>query len=138
MAKKGYCWGYAPDRRTKPKVPDALKKEVQTKADDLVAKVLKPLYIQPPPEGSEWNYPIDIWTKWNRSFFYFSSTWACPGPDAIAPPIENPFARMEYADNRRFNLAYFRHTDQWQTILTDLTLDECLKLIGDGGPFTLV
>ena len=56
--KKGYCWGYAPDRRTKPKVPDDLKKEVQTKADDLVEKVLRPKYIKPPPEKSEWNYPI--------------------------------------------------------------------------------
>lgn len=138
MAKKqGYCWGYAPDRRIKHKVPDDLKKEVQTKANELVAKVLKPKYIKPPPDGSEWNYPIDIWTKWNRSFFYFTSTWACPGPNAIAPTFENPFARMEYVGNRRFNLAYFRHTDQWQTILTELTLDECLKLIGEDGPFTL-
>ena len=65
-------------------------------------------------------------------------------PGQALAPIELPrrsrirFARMEYVGDRSFNLAYFRHTDQWQTILTDLTLDECLKLIGDGGPFTLV
>ena len=45
---------------------------------------------------------------------------------------------MEYVGNRKFNLAYFRHTEEWRTILADLTVDECLKLIGDGGPFTLV
>lgn len=139
MAKKtGYVWGFAPDRRIKPKVPDDLKNEVQKKADVLVETILRKKYIKPPPKKSEWNYPIDIWTKWNRSFFYFTSTWACPGPNAIAPTFENPFARMEYVGDKKFNLAYFRHTDQWQTILTDLTLDECLKLIGDGGPFTLV
>ena len=117
----------------KPKVPDDLKKEVQTKADDLVEKVLTPKYIKPPPNKPQWNYPIELWTKWHRSFFYFSSTWASPGPNRIAPTFENRFARMEYVGNRRFNLAYFRHTDEWQTILTELTLDECLKLIGDGG-----
>ena len=136
--KKGYSWGYAPDRRIKPQVPDNLKKEVQTKADNLVEKVLKPLYLKPPPEDSEWNYPIELWTKWYRSFFYFTSTWACPGPNAIAPTFENPFARLEYVDNCRFNLAYFRHTDEWWTLYEGLTLDECLKLIGEGGPFTLV
>jgi hypothetical protein len=139
MAKKsGYVWGYAPDRQIKPKVPDDLKKEVQTKADDLVEKVLRPKYIKPPPKKSEWNYPIELWTKWHRSFFYFGSTWANPGPNRIAPTFEVRFARLEYVGDKKFDLAYFRHTEEWQTILTDLTLGQCLKLIGDGGPFTLI
>jgi len=140
MAKKkpGRQWTWTPSKTDKPKVPDDLKKEVQTKADDLVANVLKPLYIQPPPEGSEWNYPIDIWTKWNRSFFYFTSTWANPGPNRIAATFESPFARMEYIEDGRFNLAYFRHTGKWVEIFTDLSMNECLKLIAEDGPFTLV
>ena len=139
MARKmGYSWGYAAGRQQKPTVPDNLKKEVQTKGNDLVEKVLKSRYITPPPVESDFNYPIDIWTKWHGSFFYFGSTWASPGPNRIAPTFEVRFARMEYVGNRKFNLAYFRHTEEWQTILADLTVDDCLKLIGDGGPFTLV
>ena len=139
MARKmGYTWGYAAGRQHKPTVPDNLKKEVQTKGNDLVEKVLKSRYITPPPVKSDFNYPIDIWTKWHGSFFYFGSTWASPGPNRIAPTFEVRFARMEYVGDQRFNLAYFRHTEEWQTILADLTVDECLKLIGDGGPFTLV
>ena len=139
MARKmGYIWGYAAGRQQKPTVPDNLKKEVQTKGNDLVANVLKARYITPPPVESDFNYPIDIWTKWHGCFFYFGSTWASPGPNRIAPTFEVRFARMEYVGDQRFNLAYFRHTDEWQTILADLTVDECLKLIGDGGPFTLV
>jgi len=139
MARKtGYVWGYAPDRQRKPTIPDALKRETQTKGNDLVEKVLKPRYITTPPTESDLNYPIDVWTKWHGSFFYFGSTWASPGPNRIAPTFEVRFARLEYVGDRRFSLAYFRHTEKWHTILCDLTLDECVKLIGDGGPFTLV
>jgi hypothetical protein len=140
MAKKKPGWQrtWAPSKMFKPKVPDDLKKEVQTKADDLVAKVLTPKYIKPPPKKPRWNYPIELWTKWHRSFFYFGSTWASPGPNQIAPTFENRFARMEYVGDRHFNLAYFRHTDEWWTIHKGLTLDECLELVGKDGPFTLV
>jgi hypothetical protein len=138
MVKKGYVWGYAPDRRVKPKVPDDLKTEVQKKADALVEKVLRPKYIKPPPKKPKWNYPIELWTKWHRSFFYFGSTWASPGPNRIAPTFEHRFARIEYVGDNKFNLAYFRHTGEWWAIHHGLTLGQCLKLIGEDGPFTLV
>jgi hypothetical protein len=139
MAKrKGYVWGYALDRHRKPTVPADLKKEVQAKADKLVEKVLRPRYIKPPPRKPKFNYPIELWTKWHGSFFYFGSTWASPFPNQISSTFEVRFARLEYIDNRRFDLAYFRHTEEWQTILADLTLNECLKSIEGGGPFTLV
>ena len=140
MAEKqpGRQWTWAPSKTHKPKVPDDLKKEVQAKANDLVEKLLKPRYIKPPPKKPDFNYPIDIWTKWHGNFFYFGSTWASPGPNRIAPTFEVRFARLEHVGNRRFNLAYFRHTEEWQTVFAELTLDDCLKIIGDGGPFTLV
>jgi hypothetical protein len=139
MAKKtGYVWGRTPTRQTKPTVPDSLKKEVQTKANDLVETVLKSKYIQPPPKKPEFNFPIELWTKWYRGFFYFGSTWASPFPNQGDSTFEVRFARLEYVGESRFNLAYFRHTEEWWTIFNGLTLDECLKSIEDGGPFTLV
>jgi hypothetical protein len=136
MARQtGYVWGYTSDRRVKPKVPDGLKKEVQTKADELVEKVLTPKYIKPPPKKPRWNYPIELWTKWNRSFFYFGSTWASPGPNRIAPTFESCYARMEYVGDQHFNLAYFRHTGKWWTVYEGLTLGECLNSIEEGGRF---
>ena len=139
MAKKnpGRHWTWAPSKMLKPKVPDDLKKEVQTKADDLVAKELTPKDIKPPPKRPRWNYPIELWTKWHRSFFYFGSTWASPGPNRIASTFEVRFARLEYVGDRRFSLAYFRHTDEWLTIYNGLTLGRCLKLVKDGWPFSL-
>ena len=44
--------------------------------------MLKPKFIKPPPKDPKWNYIIDIFTKWHSSFFYFCSTYACPGPNA--------------------------------------------------------
>ena len=69
MAKKKpkAMWTWARDRRIKLKVPDDLKKEVQTKANELVEKVLTPAYIKPPPKKAEWNYPTEIWTKWHST-----------------------------------------------------------------------
>lgn len=69
--------------------------------------------------------------------FYFTSTWASPGPNRIAPTFEAPFARLEYTAEGYFSLAYFRHTEQWAEIYTGLTMDECLKLIAEDGPFIL-
>lgn len=47
MAKKRarHQGAWAPSTMHKPAVPDDLKKEVQTKADALVEKVLRPKYI---------------------------------------------------------------------------------------------
>jgi len=39
------------------------------------------------------------------------------------------FARLEYAGEEKFNMAYMRHTGQWWEIFQDLTLDECIDEI---------
>jgi len=89
-------WTLAPNKRLKLRVPDAIKVELKTKAKELINKVLTLKYIKPPPKKPVFNYPIDLWTKWHRSFFYFTSTWVSPEPHRIAPTFECPFARMEY------------------------------------------
>ena len=138
MAKKSpkRMWMRAADRRVKPSVPDELKAEVAARADELVRDVLKPNHLKPPPKKPRWNHLIDIWTKWHRSFFYFGGTYASPGPNALSPTFELRFARLEYAGDRRFNLAYMRHTGQWWQIHEGLTLGECLKTVGEGGLFS--
>ena len=136
--KPGRQWTWVPSKTQKPRVPPKIKLELEAKATKLIEEVLTPKYIKPPPDDLQSNYPIDIWTKWNRNFFYFTSTWASLGPNRIAPTFESPFARMEYIEDGRFNLAYFRHTGKWFEIFTNLSMNECLKLIADDGPFTLV
>jgi hypothetical protein len=104
---------------------------VETKANALVESVLKPQYVEPPPENPQFNYIVDITTKWYRSYFYFCSRYACPGPYALSPFFESKFARMEYIGDGLFNLAYMRYTGQWFEIFTELSLDACLASIRD-------
>ncbi len=130
MAKrKPKRWMYSPKSLPKPKVPDAVKQEVAARCDALVESVLKPEHIKPPPENPQFNYIVDLYNKWYRSFFYFCAKYASPGPYAIAPFFELKYTRLEYVGGDRFNLAYMRHTNQWQEVYQELSLDECLETI---------
>lgn len=131
MAKSRKRWVWVPPKPPKAAVPDSLKTELSIKAQELVEKHLKPTYIKPAPKNTQFNYVVDISTKWYRNYFYFCSTYACPGPNALSPTFEYRFARMEYAGMRKFHLAYMRHTGQWWQLYAGLTLDECLTAIRD-------
>jgi hypothetical protein len=76
-----------------------------------------------------------IHTKWHRSFFYFVGDWASPGPNALSPTFESPFARLEYTHLGRFNLAYMRHTGKWWQVYEGLTLNKAIEAVRDEGIF---
>lgn len=131
MSKSQYQWVYSPRKPAPPKVPEALKHRVETEANELIESVLKPRYIQPPPENLQFNYLVDLYSKWRGCYFYFCSKYASPGPYAISPFFDDKFARLEYIGRDRFNLAYMRYTGQWIEIFGDQTLDECLAAVRD-------
>ncbi len=125
---KNYTW--APTKkRSIPKISDAIKNEVKQKADTLIDRVLKTKYIKQPPKDHDFNYLVDILSKWHRDNFYFCAKYNCPSPHAMSPSFNSNFARLEYEDRDRFNLAYMRHTGQWFEIGFDLSLEECLDMI---------
>lgn len=132
-------WVYDPARafrQSKKPVPPHLQHEVERRAQELIDLTLKPRYIQPPPHKAEFNYLVDLYAKWRGPFFYFYSRYCSPGPRALSPFFESRFARLRYAGNDRFNLAYFRHTGQWWEVAQLLPLEECLAEIRAGGLFT--
>jgi hypothetical protein len=122
-------WVYSPPKPTKATVPDDIKAKMETKARELIDTVLKPKHIKPPPKDARFNYLIGLASKWHGPYFYFTSTCACPGPNALSPTFEAKFARLEYVSRHRFNLSYMRHTGKWVELFAGLTLDECLKSI---------
>jgi hypothetical protein len=129
-------WVYSPP---KPKVPHAVKVELEAKATELVNTVLKPEHIKPPPKNTRWNYIVDLYTKWHRNYFYFCAKYACPGPNALSPFFDTGFARLEYSGGvgrqSRFNLSYMRPTGRWWEIRHGLSLDRCLAEVRAEGLF---
>jgi hypothetical protein len=71
-------WIYSPPRPPKPKVPDDLKAELAEKAE-LLLQEWRPRYIKPPQPGYQFNYIVELYSKWFRSYFYF-----CPNTRALA------------------------------------------------------
>ena len=124
-----YKWLPATKRASRPKVSASTKAILKEQADQWVEGQLKPKHVQPPPEGHDFNYLVDIFTKWHGSFFYFCGTYHCPGPRAISPYFEQKFARMAYTGNNTYTLAYMRHTGQWQEVFHDLGAQVCFDLI---------
>jgi hypothetical protein len=55
--------GISRSKPTKGGVPEAVKVEVITKANELIETVLKPKHIQPPPENPQFNHIVDIYGK---------------------------------------------------------------------------
>jgi len=131
MARQQKPWGYSPRKATTSQLQETLKREVTTKANELLETVLKPKHIQPPPENPQFNYIVDIYGKWYHRYFYFCATYCVRDPNATVPSFEAKFTRMEYAGNNRFHMAFMRHNGQWVEMYTGLSLDECLAAIRD-------
>jgi len=129
MSKSQKRWIYSPPRSPKPKVPEAAKTEVTKAAEELVEAILKPQYVKPPPKDKQFNYIVDIYTKWYRNYFYFCAKYACPGPNATSPFFETKFARLEYVGSDRFHLSFMRHTEEWVELYQNLSLNGCLEAI---------
>jgi hypothetical protein len=133
MTRRQPPWTSGPSRSkpTRGGVPEAVKAEVTTKANELIETVLKPKHIQPPPENPQFNSIVDIYGKWYQRYFYLCATYRTPRPDAEVSSFEAKFARMEYAGNTHFHLSFMRHTGQWVELYTEMSLDECLASIRD-------
>ena len=134
MAKQRKAWMIRPAKYPKS-TPDSLRKDVEAKARDLIENVLKPRHVKPPQENERFNYVIDIGAKWYRNYFYFFSTYACPGPNALSPTFESKFARMEHLGSGKFALYFMRHTGEWVGIYDVLAVGECMKAIQDDAWF---
>ena len=135
MATKCKAWMIRPAKKPTSSVPDTLKAEVDAKASDLIANVLKPKHVRPPKEDERFNYITDIGTKWYRHYFYFFSTYVCPDPNALSPTFESKFARMEYIGDAKFALYFMRHNGEWVEIYDALSVDESMKAIQDDSWF---
>lgn len=131
MAKQRKAWITSPTKTPKTSVSDSTKVELETKAADLIKNVLKPKHIPPQPADQQFNYISDIAVKWNKKYFYFVATYACPGQNAMSSSFESNFARLEHLGDGKFTLDLMRHTNEWVALYSGISIDECLKAIQD-------
>ena len=129
MMPRKATWAFRPSRMKKPSVSEETKHLVKEKCDEFVDIMLKPEYIIEQNVNTYSDRIVKIYTKWIRNFFYFKARYHCCDPEAIRINYEVGFARLEYVDEDRLNLSYFRHTGRWWEVHRELTLDECLKKI---------
>jgi hypothetical protein len=63
MAIRRKAWMICPAKKPTSSPPDTLKAEVEAKASDLIANILKPKHVRPSQEDERFNYITDIGTK---------------------------------------------------------------------------
>lgn len=137
MARPREPWRIRPAKK-RPVVTASLKTAVEAKAQALIENSLNPKYVLPPRKGERFNYITDIRAAWYRNYFYFTATYACPGPNALSPTFEHKFARMEPLSDGSFALYAMRYTeDEWAGVLDALSVDECMNAIRDDPWFDL-
>lgn len=129
--KSQWQWVYTPGKDPATRPTPAIRAEADRKAKELIDSTLSPKFITPAPVDPNFNYVIGLSTKWRGRFFYFTATYACPGPNALSPTFESNFARLEHTADHKFNLAFMRHTGEWHDLLRGVTLDECLDSVRD-------
>ena len=127
MASK--TWGYFPDKPKKPKVSVSIKKEITDLALEFINTKLKPKNIKDIPTEENRNYVSDITTKWYRNYFYFTSVLKSDHPDLKDKTLDVKFARIEYINDKCFKLSYMRHTEQWNEIYTESSIEKCFDII---------
>ncbi len=96
-----------------------------------VIEALKERHLKAPPENPQFNYLQDIWSRWRRGFFYVGGTYVCVYENCITPTFEAFFARLRPVGKDAFDLAYYRHTNQWWELpqYSGSSLKECLEAI---------
>jgi hypothetical protein len=112
------------------------QKKVMTEADKTQLTVMfeslitdyKKKFIEAMPNKKE-NYIVNFYSKFYRGFFYLCAEYKAEYENRILDGFEEKFARLEFVETNRYNLAYYRHTGQWWTVENNVTPEFCLECI---------
>lgn len=116
-----WIWGRS-DIPPKCKLSKWEKQAQVADAEEFLRTFYRPTFVQPPPANPRFNTIVDFSVLWHGAYLRFTAKYACPGPNALAPFFEVPFARLGYFNSNRYNLWARRHNDQWIVLADDLTL----------------
>lgn len=112
MSLKGYRWAYNP-KTVHPHISDAEKARVKELCDLFIDAELKPKYLIKYNERHKDQKMKEIYSKWYRGFLHFIAVYKDFRKYRILDLYKDRFARLEYLDEDKFLLSYFRHTNEW-------------------------
>lgn len=96
-----------------------------------LAKVIAPRFLAKIIE-TQFNYPIDFSGKWHGKNYRFLTRYRSRFLASNGEEFDAPFARLEWTSHNRFDLSYYRHTEEWWPLDRGLTLEKALAEIGRG------
>ncbi len=114
----------------------ALSKEqkslIAATCEDFITETLKPRFL--PEEGStEANGPVDIFGKWRGSKYSFVARYHSDFPETPGEEFDVAFARLDHLEEHlsetRFDVMWPRHTGQWWSLHSSVTLEDALRFI---------
>jgi hypothetical protein len=127
-----------PRRRTREwalsKVPDQLRQQVDHWANGwLKQKFTRGLELRAANPGPL-NFPIEVFSEWRGKAFYICARYRTPSGQPEDDFIVRR-ARMTMTGFGLFDLAFFRHTERWFTVLRGLKAADCFKEIEENEVF---
>jgi hypothetical protein len=123
-------WVLTPQKKS---ITEAEKIQLTNLFEPLINEY-KNTFIEAKPNEKH-NYVVDFYSKFYRGFFYLCATYKSEHENRIHDEFEVKFARLEFVEINKYNLAYYRHTGQWWTIDKNVTAEYCLKNITDNPLF---
>ena len=111
----------------KVKLTELGKKNIQGDFQPLVESFKKQCILQNPDK--QFNYLIDIYSKWYQNYFYLCEKYKSEQPNRLADEFEVKIVRLKYTGKNLFDFSYFRHTGQWHLVAKSFTLEECKEMI---------
>jgi len=128
MSKK--VWMYSP-KKVKPQLPENKKAEIFAECRKFIDSDLSPCLAKKFNENQKQFHLAEIRCKWNGNFLYFIACYKNVKIKMTHSECEEKFARLEYQENNKFSVAYFRHTGQWHNLSygNGVSLKKCFKMI---------
>ena len=120
-------WIYSPKKQPNLKPSESEKEDIQNYFQPLVQDFKKKCVKKNP--NREFNYVIDVYTKWHQNNFYLCKKYKSEHIDRIADEFEEKVVRLKYVGKDCFDFSYFRHTGQWHLVAARISSKECKEMI---------
>ena len=127
MNKNKKRWVFSPKKQLNAKLSESEKESIQEYFQPLVHAFKKKCVKKNPDK--EFNYVIDVYSKWNQNNFYLCEKYKSEQINRIADEFEAKVVRLKYVGKDCFDFSYFRHTGQWHLVVEGISLKEYQEMI---------